>query len=83
MIGWNFKSKLVFMDRHIDGNDYVEQFLDPVTFQEDNEGAHGIKSVDNASNDFKNEHKIKQLKFRHFVNSLDFNLIERIWRKFK
>ncbi|KAF8863573.1 hypothetical protein BDZ45DRAFT_685821 [Acephala macrosclerotiorum] len=104
MIGWNFKSKLVFMDRHIDGDDYVEQFLDPVVrpffekqraraaashlvckwaFQEDNERAHGTKSVDNASNDFKNEYKIKQLKPRHSANSLDLNFIERIWRKFK
>lgn len=92
------------MDRHINADDYVEQFLDPVvrpffekerakaaachmvcpwSFQEDNEGAHSTKSYDNAANDFKNEHKIRQLRPKHSANSPDLNPIERIWRKFK
>lgn len=30
MVGWNYKSPLAFLPRHIDGDDYVEHFLEPV-----------------------------------------------------
>lgn len=39
--------------------------------------------MDNAPNDFKNKHKIRQLRPRHPANSPDLNPIERIWKKFK
>lgn len=99
MVGWNCKSKLAFLPRHIDGDDYVEYFLEPIVkpffdvqrkkgvfewiFQEDNEGAHGTKSDLNAPNDFKNEYKIRQLKPRHPANSPDLNPIEGVWRIIK
>jgi hypothetical protein len=104
MVGWNFKSKLVFLPRHINGDDYIEFFLNPVVrpffeqqraeaqaegrtcdwiFQEDNEGAHGNKSVLNAPNDFKNTHYIRQLKPRHPGNSPDLSPVENVWRILK
>jgi hypothetical protein len=30
MVGWNFKSKLVILPRSIDGDEYVQYFLEPV-----------------------------------------------------
>jgi hypothetical protein len=30
MVGRNYKSKLAFLPRHIDGDDYIEYFLDPI-----------------------------------------------------
>lgn len=99
MVRWNYKSPLAFLPRHIDGDDYVEHFLEPVVkpffdkqrkeggygwiFQEDNEGAHGTKSVLNAPNDFKNKYRIKQLKPCHPANSPDLSPIENVWRVIK
>ncbi|KAF8864613.1 hypothetical protein BDZ45DRAFT_737176 [Acephala macrosclerotiorum] len=47
-------------------------------FQEDNESAHGTKSVLNASNDFKNKYNIKQLKPVHSPDSPDLSPIENV-----
>jgi hypothetical protein len=30
MVGWNFKSKLAFLPRHINGDQYIEYFLEPI-----------------------------------------------------
>jgi hypothetical protein len=51
--------------------------------QEDNEGAHGMRSILNAPNDFKNKYYIKQLKPVHPPNSPDLSLIEGVWRILK
>jgi hypothetical protein len=99
MVGWNYKSPIAFLPRHINGDDYVKHFLKPIVkpffdkqreegeygwiFQEDNEGAHGTGSVLNAPNDFKNKCRIRQLKPRHPPNSPDLSPIENVWRVVK
>jgi hypothetical protein len=99
MVGWNFKSELVVIPRHIDSDDYIKYFLEPIVkpffdkqraegvfdwvFEEDNEGAHGTKSTLNAPNNFKNNHRITQMRPGQPGNSGDLSPIENVWRILK
>ncbi|EPE30991.1 hypothetical protein GLAREA_03958 [Glarea lozoyensis ATCC 20868] len=94
MVGWNFKSELVVIPRHIDGDDYIKYFLEPIVkpffdkqraegvfdwvFEEDNKGAHGTKSTLNAPNNFKNNHRITQMRPGQPGNSGDLLPIKNV-----
>lgn len=99
MVGWDYKSELVLISRHIDGKKYIDEFLDPIVrpffekerakgnntwiFEEDNEGAHGTGSILNAPNDYKNTHRITQMKPRQPPNAGDLSPIENVWKVLK
>lgn len=99
MVGWNFKSHLVLIPRHINGDDYIKSFLDPIVrpffekqrkegvfdwvFEEDNEGAHGTMYTLNAPNDCKNHHRITMMRPGQPANSGDLSPIENVWKTLK